>query len=139
MSCLFAATLPFRCEVWIEQSVQDVDTGQFLRVWELDQTVNCGVEPATTSGKSSASTEEYSNRFKYDQYIYITTSQSIAESSRITNIKTISGTAVFLEPEGNPTIFEIVGKNPEIESVFGNILGYKMLCNRSEVQEMTNA
>jgi predicted acetyltransferase len=63
---------------------------------------------------------------------------SIDESSRIVNLKSNSGELLYTEPTGLSTIFEIIGKAAVLDGIYGNILGYKLLCDRSEVQEMLN-
>ncbi len=134
-SCLFGAAMPFRCEIWTETLSQDEFSGQFIRLWELDATVNCNVESVESRGRNGSDLEVSSKQYKYERYVYITVSNNVKENARISNVRTKSGILVFDEKNDDPTIFEIIGKTPALDQIFGGILGYKLLCNRAEVQD----
>lgn len=138
MGCIFNAMLRLSCDIYTETATQDEYSGQFISVWALSETVGCAVTAVAAKGKSGAAIEMYKAGYKYDNFMYVDVPVRVTETSRITNILDISGVSLYQEPNGSPTVFEVVGATPNIDGAFGQVIGYRLLCNRSEVQEMNN-
>jgi len=141
MSCFFGSLLTMRCDVLSQTTEQDENSGEFIRTWGASESIACSVAPVSNKGRQGAAKEEFSHgKALYDQYIYIVTYIDVTEGSRITNIRDSSDNVAYQESRtSEPTIFEVLGKTPIIDGMFGSIQGYKMLCNRAEVQENSNA
>lgn len=130
--------MQFKCDIWTDVSEQDALTGQFLRVWQFEQTVPCSIKSVGSQGRRGQADETMGKKFEQSSYLYIITNTKVIDSSRITNIRTKDDVVLYTELNGNETIFEVIGVTPEIDGAFGKLLGHKVLCNRSEVQEMDN-
>lgn len=142
MGCLFSSMLPLKCDIWVQVNAQDDESGEFVRSWQYSDTVNCAMTSISTKGKDGAALEvtRYSSDvYKYESLIYLTFAKSVSENARITNVVDQSGNQLYMEPvTGNSMVFEILGKTPVLDGPFGQVWGYKYLCNRSIVQEMNN-
>jgi len=145
LSCLFGSTLTFLCDVQLQSNSQNDETGEFIREWAFSETIKCNVLSVSTKGKDGASIESVKayDRYKYDEFLYLTIGKKpnqIKENSRISNIRSVSGEVLYYEHlMGTPTVFEIIGVTPVIDGPFSQVLGSKLLCNRSQVQEANNA
>lgn len=138
MGCLFNSTLVLTCEVWTEDEYQDELSGQVIREWVApSKPINCDVMLVSSSGKRSSTEEIFMKEYKYEEYFYIVTSQILNHHDRITNIKSKDGIQIYIEPNGNPTIFEIRGVIPIVDELFGSIQGAKSFINRASVQDLS--
>lgn len=141
MSCLFDSSLQFKCDIWEETRTQDENTGQIIRSFTKTGTFKCGIVAVSTQGKDGASLENSKKRdiSKYDQFLYLTMNRNFSENCRVSNIRTQKDATLYIEPITNEaTVFDIIGKTPVVDNIFGNSLGFKYLLNRSNMQGMTN-
>jgi hypothetical protein len=99
----------------------------------MDKTISC---TARGLGKNvtTAGMETFSSLYEMFTHIRIKTAERIDLSSKITNIRS-GDDIMWMEDDGDPTVFDVVGLIPVTE-VFGTLVGYEVLCNRSSAQRI---
>lgn len=118
--------------------------GNLNKQWVLDRSITCNFAPA-----GSASSEEVKpnakidikstliGRTKTDLRVSSNNSKESVVNVIITNIRTASDTAIYLETagprSGKSTLFEIASNEP-IVGPFGEVEYYKLVIRRSENQ-----
>lgn len=135
-SCLFASTLPFTCDIWVQEETQDSDSGEIVKTWKFNKNVKAGIRKASGIGKKGNSYEEMGRRYEYWQLFYLVVMEDLPRTIRVVNIKDREGNQIYTEENGDSTIFEALGQEIDVDSVFGTKLGYKMMLNRAEVQKL---
>jgi hypothetical protein len=137
MNILVDSILSMKMDVYVQQDVQDEDTGAIKKEWLYSRTVPCYAKGIITSSGSRASdVQTMSSRYTNQQNIEIRTEARITLREKITNIRDSSDRVIWTElnyPNETPTVFELIGSTP-ITDPFGGILGYNCSARRSENQ-----
>lgn len=134
MSCLYGAQYMHQADVYdmTEQVVKN--TGQKKKTWSFNKTVRCLARPMGRNSMTGSSNEQFSRLYESYTYIRIDAPERINLSSKITNIS--DGESILWEEDnGKPTVFEVTGLIP-ITDMFGKIIGWQALCNRSSDQRV---
>jgi len=137
MNNLVDSILNMKMDVYVQQDVQDQDTGAIKKEWLYSKTVACYAKGViTSSGARSSDVQTISNRYTNKQDIEIRTEARVTLRDKITNIRDSSDNVIWAElnyPTETPTVFELIGTTP-ITDPFGGILGYNCSARRSENQ-----
>jgi hypothetical protein len=131
-----------KADVYIQQNVQDKDTGAIKRQWIYNRTIQCKVEPlkmrgasVVTDNKGFAKTanSDYNEKMQLRLYCF----ELMSKRWRIQNIRSSDGEQIFVEIDkyDQPdTIFEVTGSHGVVDA-FGKIAYYEAALLRSEVQD----
>lgn len=124
-------------DVYVQQDVQDPDTGAIKKEWLYSRTISCYARGVITSGGARASdVQTMSNRYTNKESIEIRSYENVTLREKVTNIRDSSDRVIWAElnyPTETPTVFEIIATTP-ITDPFGGILGYNCSARRSENQ-----
>jgi hypothetical protein len=137
MNSLVDSILSMKMDVYVQQDIQDPDTGAIKKEWLYSRTVPCYAKGIiTNSGSRSSDVQTMSNKYTNQQNIEIRTESRVTLREKITNIRDSADRVIWTElnyPTETPTVFELVGTTP-ITDPFGGILGYNCSARRSENQ-----
>jgi hypothetical protein len=137
MNSLVDSILNMKMDVYIQQDIQDPDTGAIKKSWMYSRTVPCYAKGIITNSSSrSADKQTIGSNYVNQQTIEVRTEARVTLREKITNIRDTADTVIWTElnyPTETPTVFELVGTTP-ITDPFGGILGYNCLARRSENQ-----
>jgi len=135
-----------RADVYIQQNVQDKDTGAIKRQWLYNRTIQCKIDPVKMRGASTRSdNKSYGNTadLNYDEKMQLKMYcfELMSKRWRIQNIRTSDNQQIYVEIDkyDQPdTIFEVTGSHA-IMDPFGKIAHYEAVLLRSEVQDDNQA
>jgi hypothetical protein len=134
MTCLFGAQLPMNVDVYEEYSSVNKKTGQKIKDWQYVKTIACKASPLEST-ISRSDLEKYTARaYDLSNVIEIVVLEKIDGSARLANIR-LGSEVLYEEDNDQPTIFEIMGRDPLIDP-FGGVNGYRMACARSADQRL---
>jgi hypothetical protein len=137
MNSLVDSILSMKMDVYVQQDVQDPDTGAIKKEWLYSRTVACYARGIIASGGArSSDVQTMSNRYTNKESIEIRSYDNVTLREKITNIRDSSDRVIWAElnyPTETPTVFEIIATTP-ITDPFGGILGYNSSARRSENQ-----
>jgi hypothetical protein len=137
MNSLVDSILNMKMDVYIQQDIQDPNTGAMKKEWIYSRTVPCYAKGIiTNSATRSADRQTMGNNYVNQQTIEIRTEARVTIREKVTNIRDLFDTPIWTElnyPVETPTVFELTGSTP-ITDPFGGILGYNCLAHRSENQ-----
>ena len=137
MNIIVDSILSMKMDVYVQQDVQDEDTGAIKKEWLYSRTVPCYAKGVISrSGSRASDVQTMSNKYTNQQNIEIRTESRITLREKITNIRDSEDRVIWTElnyPSETPTVFELVGSTP-ITDPFGGILGYNCSARRSENQ-----
>lgn len=137
MSILVDSILNMKMDVYIQQDIQDPNTGAIKKSWHYSRTVPCYAKGIISNSATRVSDKQtMGNTYVNQQTIEIRTQQRITLREKITNIRDSSDKTIWSEldyPTETPTVFELVGTTP-ITDPFGGVLGYSLVARRSENQ-----
>jgi hypothetical protein len=135
-----------KADVYIQQNVQDKDTGAIKREWLYNRTIQCKIDPVKMRGASTKSDNKsfgntsdlnYDEKMQLKMYAF----ELMSKRWRIQNIRTSDNQQIFIEIDkyDQPdTIFEVTGSHA-IMDPFGKIAYYEAVLLRSEVQDDNKA
>ena len=128
-----------KMDVYVQQDVQDLNTGAIKKSWLYSRTIPCYAKGIiTNSATRSADKQTLGTTYSNQQMIEIRTESRVNVREKITNIRDASNVVIWTElnyPTETPTVFELVGNTP-ITDPFSGILGYNSLAHRSENQQI---
>ncbi len=135
---IISSVLPMKLDLFIQQDVQDPDTGSINKYFNYIETIDCYAKGVVTNSVSTRATDrqQFSNKYINEQLIQIRTIEKINLRHKVTNIRNKNGGYVWTElnyPTETPTVFEIIGVTP-ITDPFGNTIAYNSTAKRSENQ-----
>jgi hypothetical protein len=134
---LVSSILNMKMDVYIQQDIQNPETGAIKKEWMYSRTVPCYAKGIiTNSSTRSADKQTIGNTYVNQQIIEIRTEERITVREKVTNIRDNSDRVIWTElnyPTETPTVFELVGTTP-ITDPFGGTLGFNCLARRSENQ-----
>lgn len=127
-------------DVYIQENVQDVSTGEISRHWEYDRTVKCFIEPTKSDGSS---TKTDGKKFNLALDGYTETFQvrgkfpvPLSKRWRISNVRSSNNISVFNEMDRMsqpPMIFEVVSCHAMLDP-FGRLSHYDVTLERVNIQ-----
>jgi len=141
-----ASLFNMTADIYVQQNVQDPNTGAIVRQWNYDRTVQCKIDPVKAKGTSSrsdnkvfskGSDQDYDEKMQLRMYCF----ELLSKRWRIQNIRTSSNEQVFVEIDkyDQPdTTFEVTGSHAILDP-FGKIGYYEAVLVRTEVQDDTQA
>ena len=134
--CITGGSYNMTMDVAVESIHQNEDTGQIERSWSITRSsVPCSARGlGNLRGKQSGSAQEWKNVFTDYNFLRIKTQERPKTSDRIVNIRDAAGDIIWVEDDGNTTIFEVVGVSPSMDP-FGQFWEYEIFANRASVQE----
>jgi hypothetical protein len=135
---IISSVLPMKLDLFIQQDVQDPDTGSINKYFNYIETIDCYAKGIITNSISTraADKQQFSNKYTNEQLIQIRTIEKINIRHKITNIRNKNGGYIWTElnyPTETPTVFEVIGVTP-ITDPFGNVIAYNSTAKRSENQ-----
>jgi translation elongation factor EF-G len=134
MTCLYGAQYIHSADIYTMSEVSIKATGQKKKTWAFEKSVPCLAKAVSRNSISGSTAESYAKLYEAYTHIRIKTSERINLSSKVTNIKS-NGDVVWMEDDGEPTVFEVIGLIPVLD-MFGGLNGYEVLCNRSSDQRI---
>jgi hypothetical protein len=135
---LVGTILSMKVDIYVQQDSQDSDTGALKKNWVLDRTVQCfakGNISNSSTGRGS-DRQKYGTRYRDVESISVRVGEFISHREKLVNIRSQKDETLWFElnyPTSTPTVFEVVGNTP-IMDPFGSVLGYNLMCARSENQ-----
>jgi len=137
MNTLVDSILNMKMDVYVQEDIQDENTGAIKKEWTYSRTVACYAKGVITrSGSTASDAQTMSNKYTNQQNIEIRSESRITLREKITNIRDSEDRVIWTElnyPTETPTVFELLGSTP-ITDPFGGILGYNCSARRSENQ-----
>jgi hypothetical protein len=135
---IISSVLPMKLDLFIQQDVQDPETGSINKYFNYIETIDCYAKGVVTNSISTRATDrqQFSNKYINEQLIQIRTIEKVNLRHKITNIRNKNGGYVWTElnyPTETPTVFEVIGVTP-ITDPFGNVIAYNSTAKRSENQ-----
>ena len=136
-----ASIMNIKSDIYIQQNVQDPDTGFINRQWVYNDTVICKIEPMKTSNTSSRSenkTFDKSGQGGYQEKLQLRVKTLIPLSKRwrIGNIRSSDNKQVYVEIDkidSPDTFFEIFSSHAVLDP-FGKVSHYETIVQRVPVQ-----
>ena len=137
-----ASVFNMKADIYIQQNVQDKDTGAIKRQWIYNKTIDCKIEPVKMRGASTKSDNKsfgkskdlnYDEKMQLRMYVF----ELMSKRWRIQNIRTSDGQQIFVEIDkyDQPdTIFEVTAAHAMLDP-FGKIAYYSAVLLRSEAQD----
>lgn len=137
MNSLIDSILSMKMDVYVQQDIQDPDTGAIKKSWLYSRTVPCYAKGIISNSTSRTSDKQViGNSYVNQQIIEIRTESKLNIREKITNVRDTSDNVIWSElnyPTETPTVFELIGTTP-ITDPFGGVLGYSSSAKRSENQ-----
>lgn len=137
MNSLIDSILSMKMDVYVQQDIQDPDTGAIKKSWLYSRTVPCYAKGIISNSTSRSSDKQViGNSYVNQQIIEIRTESKLNIREKITNVRDTSDNVIWSElnyPTETPTVFELIGTTP-ITDPFGGVLGYSSSAKRSENQ-----
>lgn len=135
---LVTSLMPMKLDVYLQEDVQDKDTGAIKKTWIYEKTLPCHAKGTVSNSSTSRNgdSQTISARYVDKQTIEIRTESRLTYRQKITNIRDASGNPIWIElnyPNDTPTVFEITSSTP-ITDPFGNLMAYNSIGKRSESQ-----
>lgn len=133
-------------DVFIQQNVQDPNTGSIQRNWVYSKTVQCKIEPVKMKGASTrtdnktfgkGSDMSYDEKFQLKMYCF----ELLSKRWRVENIRSSDGNPIFIEIDkinAPDTKFEVTSSHALLDP-FGKIAYYEAVLLRTELQDDTQA
>lgn len=133
-------------DVFIQQNVQDPNTGSIQRNWIYSKTVQCKIEPVKMKGASTrtdnktfgkGSDMSYDEKFQLKMYCF----ELLSKRWRVENIRSSDGNPIFIEIDkinAPDTKFEVTSSHALLDP-FGKIAYYEAVLLRTELQDDTQA
>ena len=137
MNNLIDSILSMKMDIYIQQDIQDPDTGAMKKSWIYSRSLPCYAKGIiSNSSTRTADKQVIGNTYVNQQMIEIRTESRITLREKITNIRDASDNVIWTElnyPTETPTVFELTGSTP-ITDPFGGVLGFNSIARRSENQ-----
>jgi len=138
---LIASIMNMTAQVYVQQNVQDTDTGAISRQWVYKKTVECKIEPigANIKGDNKRFDASDGSGSGYDEgfQLKMKSLDLLSKRWRIVNIRSSDGKQVFVEIDkiDQPdTIFEVTSSYAVLDP-FGKISYYETIIHRVKVQD----
>ena len=140
-NCIAGTSYTMKADIYKAIVSQD-EIGRVVKVWELDETIDCMARNILRKGVGENSTafdvENYVNIL--NSMVKLRTNKVISPDKRILNIRNNDG-PIYVENQdpssegklANPTIFEPRGSTP-IMNFDGSVIEYEIVLMRQEVQ-----
>lgn len=138
MYSIVDSILSMKLDVYIQQDVQDSDTGAITKQWIYFKTLDCHAKGIISNSVTSRNGDRqvFDNRYINDQLIQVRTAEKLSLRQKITNIRDSEGSIIWTEldyPDDTATVFELVGVTP-ITDPFGRVIAFNSTMKRSENQ-----
>jgi hypothetical protein len=135
-----------KADVYVQQNIQDPDTGAIQRQWVYARTIQSKIDPVKMKGASTRSDNKsfgkttdltYDEKMQLKMYCF----ELLSKRWRIQNIRTSDNRQIFIEIDKRDTpdtIFEVTGSHAVLDP-FGKVAYYEAVLLRSEVQDDSQA
>jgi hypothetical protein len=143
-SSFIGSIMNMTAQVYVQQNVQDANTGAISREWVYSKTIECKIEPIKARGTSSRGDNKIFNDSNnglgaYDERLQIKLKglELLSKRWRIESIRSSDGQQVFLEIDkyDKPdTIFEVTSSHAVLDP-FGKISYFESNLVRVSVQD----
>jgi hypothetical protein len=143
-SSFIGSIMNMTAQVYVQQNVQDANTGAISREWVYSKTIECKIEPIKAKGTSSRGDNKIFNDSNnglgaYDERLQIKLKglELLSKRWRIESIRSSDGQQVFLEIDkyDKPdTIFEVTSSHAVLDP-FGKISYFESNLVRVSVQD----
>ncbi len=136
--CLTGATYSHKVDILAPTATQTM-TGQLEKVWSYAKTVSCYAESIQTDAVSDDSSgKKFQDEYSEYEYINVHIMTPLSKRTRIVNLRTQDGTPLWPQYERPQlsVVFEVQGCLP-ILNPFGQIMEYKVLAKRTQIQDYT--
>jgi len=143
-SSFIGSIMNMTAQVYVQQNVQDANTGAISREWVYSKTIECKIEPIKARGTSNRGDNKIFNDSNnglgaYDERLQIKLKgfELLSKRWRIESIRSSDGQQVFLEIDkyDKPdTIFEVTSSHAVLDP-FGKISYFESNLVRVSVQD----
>jgi hypothetical protein len=141
INSFIGSIMNMNAEIYIQQNTQG-SSGNIIREWVYDRTIDCKVEPIKAGGalnRSDNKTFDYGPDNSYQErfQLKMKSPQPLSRRWRVSGIKDISGNSIYKEIDryGQPDmIFEVTASHAELDP-FGRISYYETTIQRVLVQQ----
>lgn len=141
MRSMYTSTIMnMSADVYIQENIQDTNTGAISRHWEYNKTIKCHVFPQKNTGASTRSDGKKFNgpSGKYTESLELRGKflDRLSKRWRISGIKTADGEVIFKEIDRLSeiaTIFEVVSCHATSDP-FGRIAYFDVTLERVNIQ-----
>jgi len=131
--CLTGAKYSMKADVY-RQTKSQSETGQVVRSWSYEKTIDCFIARNITNS-SSDNSETWGNVYVSGQNLILSTAEPLSDRDKITNVLDSNGKLLYSETNNdhNPTVFDILSTTSLVDG-FGAFNGYIAYMSSSEVQ-----
>jgi hypothetical protein len=137
--CVTSSRYTMTAKVYLQQTSQDFDTGEFVRSYSSPRTVKCYASGIVASGKDVPGVfEMFSRKGEYSStdFVRIITVSPLDKQAIVSFITSSNG-IMWTEDSGVPTVFDANGSVPVVDAS-GRVVEYVTMLTRSEVQDAQN-
>jgi hypothetical protein len=142
-SSFISSIMNMYADIYMQQNVQDPDTGSIAREWVYEKTIQCKIEPiksrgTNTKGDNKIFTAGDNTRGGYDENLQLKFKglELLSKRWRIGSIRTSDNQQVFIEIDkyGQPdTMFDVSASHAVLDP-FGKLSYYEATLHRVPVQ-----
>lgn len=134
--------LNMSADIFVQQNLQDKNTGAMTKEWVYFKTIQCKIEPVKSKGASSAADSKVFAKgsdmsFTENLQLKMHALQLMSKRWRIENIRTSDNNKIYIEIDmtNNPdTKFEVIGSHAVMDP-FGKVTFYETVLIRSTLQD----
>ena len=131
-----------KADIYVQQNVQDPDTGEVKREWLYERTIQCKIEPTKVSSNSGAQDGKRFDSgpgrdYKDHLQLKIKTLEPLSKRWRITAIRSSDGKSAYKEIDRFDTpdsIFDINSSHTVLDP-FGVISYHEAMLQRVNIQD----
>jgi hypothetical protein len=144
-SSLISSIMNMTAEVYVQENIQDPNSGFMSRQWNYYKTIQCKVEPIKSGGASTRGDSKQFDRGSDGGYseklqLKVKSLELLSKRWRINNIRSSGGQQVFVEIDryNQPdSIFEVFSSHPVLDP-FGKVSYFEATLQRVPVQHNDN-
>jgi hypothetical protein len=144
-SSLISSIMNMTAEVYVQQNIQDPNSGFMSRQWNYDKTIQCKIEPIKSSGASTRGDSKTFDKgidggYAEKLQLKVKSLELLSKRWRINNIRSSDGQQVFVEIDryNQPdSIFEVFSSHPVLDP-FGKVSYFEATLQRVPVQHNDN-
>lgn len=110
---------------------QDPESGQFEFHWDYENPVV--VRATGGSIKPYDSLETFGKQYQNNQMIELFMPYRPTLREKVGRVRNKTGEVQFIETDGTPSIFEVMGVFPQVD-MNGKTIDYRVICTRGDIQ-----
>ena len=135
---LVESVMMMKMDIYRQFEVQNPDSGAIKREWHYSKTIPCHAKGVISNSATTRSSDrqQFGNTYTNEQMVQVRTLDRLYVNQKITNIVDAGNEVIWKElnyPTETPTVFEVVGVTPMMDSL-GRVIGYSSNLKRSENQ-----